>query len=77
MKRRTQILLVVAALVGAAAISSMNREGHFDAGSRGGGASCPCMSGVSLWSTNPWVAVESTNGKAGVRASETITNRQR
>jgi hypothetical protein len=75
MKRRTQIVLVGAFLVGAAAISSMKRGGRCDAGSRGGGACCPLMSGLNLWSTNPWVAVESTNRKAAVTAGETITNR--
>ena len=77
MKRRTQIFLVGAVLVGAAAISSMKRGGRCDAGSRGGGACCPLMSGMNLWPTNSWVAVESTNGKPGLTASETITNRQR
>jgi hypothetical protein len=76
MKRRTQIIVVGAVLVGAAAISSMKRGARCDAGSRGGGACCPLMSGLNLWSTNSW-AVESTNGKPGLAAIESITNRQR
>jgi hypothetical protein len=77
MKRRTQVVLVGALLIGAAAISSMKRGGRCDAGSRGGGACCPLMSGLNLLPSNSWAAVESTNGKPGVTASESITNRQR
>jgi hypothetical protein len=76
MKRRTEIILIGVVAV-AAAISSMKRGARCDAGSRGGGACCPILSGLNLWPTNPWVAVEATNGKPGVTASESITNRQR
>jgi hypothetical protein len=75
MKRRTEIILIGVVAV-AAAISSMKRGARCDAGSRGGGACCPLMSGLNLWSTNSW-AVESTNGKPGLAAIESITNRQR
>ena len=74
MKRRAQIVLVGALLVGAAAISSMKRGARCDNGSRGGGACCPLMSGLNPWPTNPWVEVESTNGKPGLTASGTVTN---
>jgi hypothetical protein len=74
MKRRTEIILIG---VVAVAVFAMKRGGRCDAGGRGGGACCPWMSGVNLWPTNPWVAVESTNGKSGVTAGESITNRQR
>jgi len=77
MKRRTEIVLIGALLVGVAAIFATKRGARCDAGSRGGGACCPLMSGVNLLATNPWVAVESTNGKPGVTASESTTNRQR
>jgi hypothetical protein len=77
MKRRAQIVLVGALLVGAAAISSMKRGARCDNGSRDGGACCPLMSGLNLWPTNGWAAVESTNGKAELAASASITNRQR
>jgi hypothetical protein len=76
MKRRTQIVLVGAFLVGMAAMSSMKRGGRCDSSTQGRGACCPWMSGVNLLATNPWVAVESTNGKPGLTASESTTNRQ-
>ena len=75
MKRRTQIVMVGALLVGAAAVSSMKRGARCDAGSWGGGACGPLVSGLNLWSTNSWAAVESTNGKPGLAAGESITNR--
>jgi len=77
MKRRTQIFLVGAVLVGMAAVSSVKRGARCDAGSGGGGACCPLMSGVNLLATNSWAAAECTNGKPELAASESITNRQR
>ena len=77
MRRRTQIFLVGAVLVGAAAISSMKRGSRCDAESGGGGAGCPLMSGLNLVPTNSWSAVEATNGKPAVTGSEATTNRQR
>jgi hypothetical protein len=74
MKRRTEIILIGVVAV-AAAVFAMKRGGRSECGSRGSGACCPMMSGMNLWPTNPWVAAESTNGKPGVAASETITNR--
>ena len=75
MKRRTEIIMIGVVAV-AAAVFTMTRGGRSECGSGGGGACCPLMSGATLWSTNPWVAVEATNGKPGVTASEPITNRQ-
>jgi hypothetical protein len=77
MKRRTQIVLAGALLVGAAAISSMKPGACCDTGSSGGGACCPMMSGLNLLHSNSWVAVAATNKQPGVTASEAITHRQR
>jgi hypothetical protein len=74
MKRRTEMVLI-GVVVGVAAIFAMKHGARTDAGSRGRSACCPLMSGVNLWPTNPWVAVESTNGKPGLTASGTVTNR--
>ena len=74
MKRRTEIIMIGVVAV-AAAVFTMKRGGRSECGSGGGGACCPLMSGMNLWPTNPWVAVESTNGKPGLTASETMTNR--
>jgi hypothetical protein len=76
MKRRTEIILI-GLVAGAAAIFAMKRGERCDAGSRGGGACCPLISGLNLMPSNSWAAIESTNGKPGVTASETVTNRQR
>ena len=76
MKRRTEMVLI-GVVAGVAVIFAM-KHGAGPEGRRGGGrACCPLMSGVSLLATNPWVAVESTNGKSGLPVSEPITNRQR
>lgn len=45
-------------------MSSMKRAACPDAGSRGGGACCPLMSGVDLLATNHWAAAESTKREA-------------
>ena len=76
MKQRTQIFLVGAVLLGVAAVSSVKRGARCDAGSGGGGACCPLMSGLNLLGTNSWATAVSTNGKPGLTAGESITNRQ-
>jgi hypothetical protein len=76
-RRDFRTVNLIGVVVGVAALFAMKRGARPDAGSRGGRACCPWMSGVNLLATNPWVAVEATNGKPGVTASEPITNRQR
>jgi hypothetical protein len=77
MKWRTQIVLVGVVLLSAVALSSVKRGARCDTGRQGVGTCCPLMSGVGLLATNPWVAVGSTNGKAGVTAGGVTTNKQR
>ena len=76
MKRRTEIVLICV-VAGVTVIFAMKHGAGPEGVGRGNRACCPLMSGVNLWPTNPWVAVESTNGKPGVAASQSITNRQR
>ncbi len=85
MKRRTELIVIgvvalaAAVLVGLAIVSSVNRGGTDDVGTCGGGggaACCPLILDLNVCSTNFWVQVGSTNGKAGMAASESVTNRQ-
>ena len=73
MKRRTEMVMI-GVVAGVAVIFAMKHGAGPEGGSRGGRACCPLMSGMNLWPTNPWVAVESTNGKPGLTASGTVTN---
>ncbi len=78
MKRRTQIILIAAVLAGVAAASSVKRGGHCDSGKcGGGGACCPMLSGLNMWSTNAWAPGATTNGAAGKTGGEAMTNRER
>ena len=77
MRRRTEIILIAALLMGVAAIFATKRGARPDAGSRGGGACCPLMQGLNLLPANSGATAESTNVQPCLTAGEAITNHQR
>ena len=68
-------MVLIGVVVGVAAIFAMKQGAGPEGGSRDGGACCPLMSGLNVWSTNSWGQVGATNGKAVVRAGESVANR--
>ncbi len=76
MKRRTE-LIVIGVVALAAVVFAMKRGGKSEAGCAGGGACCPWMSGLNVWSTNPWTGTNVANTNSALTGSESITNRQR
>jgi hypothetical protein len=76
MKRRTEIILIGMVAVGAA-VFAMKRGGRSECGSRGSGACCPWMSGLSVWPTNLPAGTNLVNTNSALTGSESTTNRQR
>ena len=75
MKRRSEIILAVAVLVGLVAFSAVKRGGRGEAGKCSGGACCPMLPGLNVWSTNSWGQAAATNAKPAAAVGETVTNR--
>ncbi len=76
MKTRTQIIVVAAVLIGLAALSSVTKRGGGGAtGKCSGGACCPLLPGLNVWSTNSWGQAAATNAKPAAAVGETVTNR--
>ncbi len=76
MKRRTE-LIVIGVVALAAGVFAMKRGGKSEAGCARGGACCPWMSGMNVWSTNAWTGTNVANTNAGGAASGAATNGQR
>ncbi len=74
MKRRTE-LIVIGVVALAAVVFAMKRGAGREAGSGGGRACCPWMSGLNVWSTNPWTGTNVAKTNSAVTGSESITNR--
>ncbi|HEV2247347.1 MAG TPA: hypothetical protein VGW37_11900 [Terriglobia bacterium] len=72
MKRRTQIVLVGALLVGAAAVSSMKRGAQRSTCT--GGPCCLPLPGLADFSTNVWTPVPPTNQTPAERPAQPFTN---
>ncbi len=75
MKRRSEIILAVAVLVGLVAFSAVKRGGRGETGKCSGGACCPLLPGLNVWSTNSWGQAAVTNAKPAAAVGETVTNR--
>jgi hypothetical protein len=74
MKLDLQTLVIGAAVITVAVMwSALERRG----GGCGGRSCCPVIPGLSVAPSNSWVALESTNGKPGLKTSESSTNRRR
>ncbi len=72
------MVAAAAVLVGIVALSAAKRGGRGDSGKcGGGGACCPMLSGLNMWSTNAWAPGATTNGAAGKTGGEAMTNRER
>ena len=74
MKRDAKIILVGAVLVGLVAFSAVKRGGRRETGKCSGGACCPMLPGLNVWSTNSWGQAAATNAKAAAAVGETVTN---
>lgn len=72
MKRRTQIVLVGALLVGAAAVSSMKRGAQRSTCT--GGPCCLPLPGLADFSTNVWMPVPPTNRPPAPTPAQSFTN---
>ncbi len=77
MKRDGKIVLVGAVLVGLVAFSAVKRGGRGETGKCSGGACCPMLPGLKVWSTNSWGQAAGTNAKPAAAVGETVTNRVR
>ena len=75
MKPRIESILGGALLAAAVAILLIQQSNRSETGGRGGGACCPLLSGVGVLAGNSAAMAQSTNNKAGLRSSESITNR--
>jgi hypothetical protein len=73
MKRRTQIVVVGALLVGAAAVSSMKRGAQRS--NCTGGPCCLPLPGLAGFSTNVWAPVPPTNQPTTPTPAQPLTNR--
>jgi hypothetical protein len=73
MKRRTQIVVVGALLVGAAAVSSMKRGAQRSTCT--GGPCCLPLPGLADFSTNVWAPVPRTNQPTAPTPAQPLTNR--
>ncbi len=74
MKKRTQIILAAAVLVGIVALSGAKRGDRSGGGKCSSGACCPMLPGLPVWSTNTCAENVTTNGAAAVESNETVTN---
>ncbi len=77
MKRDVKVVLVAALVIGVAAVSAMRRGGRGHGGKCGGGACCPTIPGLNVWSTSLPAGTNAADTNSAVTVSETVTNGQR
>ncbi len=77
MKRDLKVVLAAALVIGAAAVVAMKRSGHGETGKCGGGACCPTIPGLNVWSTSLPTGTNVADTNSAVTVSGTVTNAQR